>query len=111
MLGSTGVRNGRRIAPCAVMLLILAVEPFAATARDKRPPVVDGISPITAAQCADMKAHHVLGPGSPVGCDRLALLRFSYFGFDNQMHSDGEIVVMDAAAKHVLRIFQTLREQ
>jgi hypothetical protein len=71
---------------------------------------VDAVAPISAAFCADMRAHHVLGSAAKVGCERLRLVKFGYFGFDDKIHNDGEIVVMDAAATHVLRIFQRLRE-
>jgi hypothetical protein len=57
-----------------------------------------------------MKAHRVLTPEAPVGCARLSLVKFSYFGFDGQIHADGEIVVMDVAAEHVLQIFAKLQE-
>jgi hypothetical protein len=70
----------------------------------------DAVAPIGAAFCADMRAHHVLGSAPKVGCERLRLVKFSYFGFDDKTHDDGEMVVMDAAATHVLRIFQRLRE-
>ena len=56
------------------------------------------VEPISAAQCDDMKSHHVLNSGAPVGCERLKLVKFSYFGFDDDIHDDGEIVVMDAVA-------------
>jgi len=55
-----------------------------------------------------MKAHHVLNAGAPVDCDRLRLLKFRYFGFDGKVHNNGEIVIMDAAADHVRRIFTSL---
>ena len=67
--------------------------------------------PISAELCAGMKSHHVLNPGAPVGCERLSLVRFSYFGFDNQVHDNGEIVVLDAVADRVLHIFAVLRER
>jgi D-alanyl-D-alanine carboxypeptidase len=57
-----------------------------------------------------MRTHHVINADAKVGCDRLRLVRFSYFGFDGNIHDDGEIVVMDAAATHVLRIFENLRK-
>lgn len=69
----------------------------------------DGIAPVSAAFCASMRAHHVLHADPKVNCDRLRLVKFSYFGFDDKIHDDGEIVVMDAAATHVLRIFVKLR--
>ena len=68
------------------------------------------VEPISAALCDNMKSHHVLNPGAPVGCDRLKLIKFDYFGFDRAIHNDGEIVVMDAVARQVLRIFTTLRK-
>jgi len=37
-------------------------------------------------------------------------VKFRYFGFDDRIHDDGEMVVMDAAAPHVLRIFDQLRK-
>jgi hypothetical protein len=70
----------------------------------------DVIVPISAAFCADMRTHHVISADAKVGCDRLRLVKFSYFGFDDKIHADGEIVVMDAAATHVLRIFKALRK-
>ena len=69
----------------------------------------DAVVPVDAALCASMKSHHVLNPGAPVGCERLSLVRFSYVGFDAQIHDDGEIVVLDAVADRVLGIFAALR--
>jgi hypothetical protein len=69
----------------------------------------DAISPIGSAFCADMKLHHVLSARPQVGCDRLRSVKFSYLGFDDKVHGDGELVVMDAVASHVLRIFESLR--
>lgn len=71
----------------------------------------DTVVPISAELCAGMKSHHVLNPGAPVGCERLNLVRFGYFGFDDQVHNNGEIVVLDAVADRVLRIFAVLRER
>jgi D-alanyl-D-alanine carboxypeptidase len=56
-----------------------------------------------------MRATKVLNPGSPVGCDRLRLVLFSYLGFDGATRHDGELVVLDAVADHVLAIFVALR--
>jgi hypothetical protein len=39
----------------------------------------------------------------------LKLIKFSYVDFGDTLRDDGEIVMMDAAAPHVLRIFTTLR--
>jgi hypothetical protein len=81
---------------------VLALAFFAA------PILADGVAPVGAAACAAMRAHHVLNPG-PVGCGRLSLVRFSYVGFDGAVHDDGEIVVLDAVADRVARIFAELR--
>jgi D-alanyl-D-alanine carboxypeptidase len=71
----------------------------------------DAVAPITPERCAHMKAHRVLNPGAPVGCDRLRLLTFAYLGFDGQTHADAELVVLDAVAEHALAIFVALRER
>ena len=58
--------------------------------------------------CEDMKNHKTLTDHGPVGCDRLASVKFSYFGFDGRVHADGEIIVLDAVAARVGRIFDRL---
>ncbi len=75
------------------------------------PAHAEGVAPVDAAQCAAMKAHHVLNADAPVGCNRLATVTFDYLGFDGALHHDGRIVVMDAVAPSVLRIFQELRQR
>lgn len=69
----------------------------------------DSIAPVSAELCKDMLQRHVLTKQAPVGCGRLSLVKFSYNDFDGQLRDDGEIVVLDALAKHVLEIFQNLR--
>ena len=56
-----------------------------------------------------MKAHRVMSANARVGCERLALVRFSYVGFDGREHDDGELVVLDVLADKVLAIFGELR--
>jgi hypothetical protein len=68
------------------------------------------VVPVDRGLCDHMKRHHVIRAGAPVGCERLRLVKFSYLGFDRQVHGDGEIMVMDAAADNVARIFTKLRE-
>jgi hypothetical protein len=58
--------------------------------------------------CEDMVRHKMLVENKPVSCRRLALVKFSYFGFDHKIHNDGEIVVLDAVAERVRKIFDTL---
>jgi hypothetical protein len=65
-------------------------------------------TPISATQCAAMKAHHVLNAGAPIACDRLAAVRFSYVGFDGRAYDNGVVVVLDAVAPYVERIFAAL---
>lgn len=66
------------------------------------------VSTVPADLCGEMVRHKTLIEGKPVSCSRLSLIRFSYFGFDNAVHSDGEIVVLDAVAHHVAAIFDSL---
>jgi hypothetical protein len=79
--------------------------------QDSKQSAGDSVSPISAALCGDMKSRKVLNPGAPAGCERLRLLRFGYVGFDGATHGDGELVVLDAVAGHVLQIFVTLRRR
>ncbi len=55
-----------------------------------------------------MKAHHVMSDHAPVGCERLRLVTFRYIDFAGAAHDDGRMVVLDAVAPRVERIFQTL---
>jgi hypothetical protein len=66
---------------------------------------------VSAALCQDMKQRRVLNPGAPVGCDRLRLVTYGYIAFDGTLRDDGQIVVLDAVADRVLRIFGALRER
>ncbi len=66
------------------------------------------ISPMSRESCGDMRLHKTLRMESAVDCQRLALLKFDYFGFDGKVHGDGELVVLDAAADHVADIFNAL---
>jgi hypothetical protein len=71
----------------------------------------DGRATVTAVSadlCGEMIRHKTLTEKGPASCSRLALIKFNYFGFDNAAHSDGEIVVLDAAAQYVAAIFDTL---
>jgi hypothetical protein len=58
-----------------------------------------------------MKAHHVMSDHAPLGCERLSLVTFRYIDFAGVSHDDGQIVVMDAVAARVQRIFDTLYER
>jgi hypothetical protein len=99
--------HGRRLGALSAVALLLAEIARAAPAIDAP---IGKVAPISTALCDDMKSRNVMRPVSPLSCERLRLVSFSYFGFDDRMHSDGEIVVMDAAAEYVLQIFTKLRE-
>jgi hypothetical protein len=71
----------------------------------------DAVSRLSAEHCSAMRSHKVLKSRPTVPCDRLRQVNFSYFGFDDQVHDDGQLVVMDAAADHVLQIFNALRDK
>lgn len=101
------IKRSRTLGVAACLVLPIAAASIAA-AKSMAPR--GEIVPVTAALCEDMKVHHVLGPEAPIGCERLKLVKFSYIDFANTLRDNGEIVVMDAAAPHVLRIFDTLRE-
>jgi len=85
--------------------------PLSALAQSQQATDHETVMPVSAALCSDMKLHHVLGSEPPVGCDRLNLVRFSYIGFDKKLRNDGSVVVMDAVATHVARIFRVLRSR
>lgn len=69
------------------------------------------VMPVSDAQCTVMKAHHVLNAGAPVGCERLAVVRFAYVDFAGRSHDDGRVIVLDAVAARVERIFAELHRR
>lgn len=71
----------------------------------------DEVATIDSALCTEMIAHHVMGRDPHVRCERLRLVNFTYIGFDHQLHSDGKVVVLDAVAEYVLKIFVELRKK
>src|ERR1043166_6429911 len=104
MLRFPSVREHASVWIAASMLLT-----GAAAARAE--PVTQGtIVSVTQALCDDMKKHNVIRAGAIVGCERLKLIKVPYVGFDGATRTDGEIMVMDAAAENVLRIFARLRD-
>lgn len=58
-----------------------------------------------------MKSKNIWQPSCPVALRRLALVNIRYRDFENKTHDDGELVVMDAVAPRVARIFETLYER
>jgi hypothetical protein len=58
--------------------------------------------------CERLKASRVLREQAPVGCDRLAVVRFPYIDFSGARHDDGELMVLDAVAPEVSQLFHAL---
>jgi len=88
------------------LLILTSTLVSAVTAR------ADGtVSRISVEHCSVMRARKVLKSRPTVPCDRLRQVNFSYFGFDDQLHDDGQLVVMDVAADHVRQIFNALRDK
>jgi hypothetical protein len=101
--------SARRPAQATFLALLFSMlAPFAIAVEA---PAQSGSFPIDAGHCGAMRRHHVLGERSPVNCDRLRLVRFEYLDFEGAVRADGEIVVMDSFAGHVLQIFQDLRRR
>ncbi len=99
-----------RLFGASAFAVLLCATPLLAQTRELSPNR-DAVLPISPALCNHMKLHRVLNPNAPVGCDRLRLLKFGYIDFGGQTHSDGEMVVLDAVADHVLQVFGALRGQ
>jgi len=66
------------------------------------------VSTLSSDVAAAMVEKNVWTDQSPVALGRLRLLGISYVDFDGQMHTDGEMVVLDVVAPYVQRIFKTL---
>lgn len=66
---------------------------------------------LDAAACDRLKAAGVIDPRAPVGCERLAIVRFAYIDFSGVQHDDGEIMVLAAVAPEVGQLFRQLRQR
>src|SRR5258705_13610909 len=71
----------------------------------------EGIISVSPDLCKEMRDHHVMNKGAPVGCDRLKVVNFFYIDFEGEARVDGKIIVLDALATSVLQIFQILRQR
>jgi hypothetical protein len=94
--------------PVGLLTGILVFLPFCKTgaaAEDMTAKVL----PVSAELCTEMKKNNVIRESSPIGCNRLSLVKFHYINFRGEEKTDGEIVVIDAAANHVAKIFDELR--
>lgn len=68
-------------------------------------------STISSSLRRDMIQKNIWSSNCPVAIDRLNLLKVSYFDFDGNEHNDGELMVLDVVADHVLAIFKQLHQQ
>jgi hypothetical protein len=66
---------------------------------------------VTENEIEEMTATKVLSESCPVIPKRLHLLTISYFDFEGKEHKDGQMVVLDAVAPHVLSIFKELHRK
>jgi len=62
-------------------------------------------------RCSQMYSAAVITATAPVQCARLREVHFKYIDFQGKHHNDGVMVVMDAVAPYVARIFTGLYEQ
>jgi hypothetical protein len=56
----------------------------------------------------ELKDKNIWKDNCPVPLERLRIVKFSYYDFEDVSHDDGEITVMDAVSKHVLTVFKEL---
>lgn len=56
----------------------------------------------------DMIKKDIWSTNCPISLERLNILRVSYIDFEGREHEDGEIIVLDVVADHVLAIFRDL---
>ena len=55
-----------------------------------------------------IKNKNIWNEKCPVGLERLRVIHFSYYDFNNQRHDDGTMIVLDAVAEHAVNIFKEL---
>lgn len=63
---------------------------------------------LTSQQCQTMQQRNTISTANPVPCKRLMQVSFSYIDFAGKRHEDGLIVVLDALAPQVQKIFDEL---
>ncbi|TDM51678.1 M15 family metallopeptidase [Aliivibrio fischeri] len=73
-------------------------------------PSFANISNLTAVQCQAMIGKGVMSTKAPVQCDRLRNVTFKHYTFNGKT-ATGKLVVLDAVAPHVERIFDELYQQ
>lgn len=66
---------------------------------------------ISPEHCALMVSQGVMTDSNPVSCERLRVVTFKHHDFDATDGQTGKVVVLDALAKHVQVVFDTLYER
>ncbi len=66
------------------------------------------VTALTTKDCAAMYATGVISKNNPVQCERLRRVSFQYIDFTGASGKIGNVVVLDACAKYVQHIFDTL---
>lgn len=89
----------------ALPVLLASLLPSACRAEAAQHPAIRSVEH---GVCEASASRPMVSPTSPVRCDQLAVVRFTYTGFDGRIHHDGEVMVLAAAAKHVRAIFAAL---
>ena len=74
-------------------------------------PALADIQPVTPEHCALMTQQGVISDANPVACERLRVVTFRHHDFDGNDQQVGKVVVLDAVAKNVQIIFDTLYER
>jgi len=69
------------------------------------------ISPLPDELIKQMQSKNIWQPDCPVPLERLSLVTIKFVDFENQIHEDGQLIVLDAVAPRVEQIFSTLFEQ
>lgn len=69
------------------------------------------VAELTEKEIFSLKTSKIWKSGCPVPINRLRIVRLSYWDFEDQQHTDGQIMVLDAVAKPVMRIFKTLYKE
>jgi hypothetical protein len=69
------------------------------------------LAALDAGACRRLEQSGVIAAGAPVGCDRLAVVRFPYVDFSGVHHEDGELMVLAAVAPEVGQLFRRLHRR
>lgn len=92
------IRMDKTLRQAGLAAVFLLQMPLAAAALD-------------AAACRRLEDAGIVAASAPVGCDRLAIVRFPYVDFDGRQHDDGELMVLAAVAPEVGQLFRRLHRR